>query len=392
MSLNLDKSHWNRVAFGDVVRNVNDYFDADRDGVLPYVAGPNINPGEPSVASYGATDDDEFPPTFKRMFRSGDVLLHSRGIDKLAAADRSGVTGEKLFVLRSVDETVLLQEYLIWLLLSPQAQAHMKDNLTGSVNKFLNWKPLAALEIDIPPLDEQKRIADLLWAIERHKRTLADEVESVQGVLARVAATRLSALPTTARLGDLTTTRSGPSFPASDVHGESVEGSVPVIGIPNTKPDGTIDLEGVGHVTGLPASVSTIDESSLILIRTNGNRQRIGNVYIPPEAAHGHAVSAFQFLMRANDMSDRDYLFWVLSEAGMQHRMSDAASGTVGLGNLAVRWLNELEIPWTELPEERRAFVETLGTLRDGLARLRAEVAAVTAVGKVVLGEMLGGS
>lgn len=169
MSLNLDKSHWNRVAFGDVVRNVNDYFDADRDGVLPYVAGPNINPGEPSVASYGATDDDEFPPTFKRMFRSGDVLLHSRGIDKLAAADRSGVTGEKLFVLRSVDETVLLQEYLIWLLLSPQAQAHMKDNLTGSVNKFLNWKPLAALEIDIPPLDEQKRIADLLWAVERHR-------------------------------------------------------------------------------------------------------------------------------------------------------------------------------------------------------------------------------
>lgn len=179
MSLNLDKSHWNRVAFGDVVRNVNDYFDADRDGVLPYVAGPNIDPGEPSVASYGATDDDEFPPTFKRMFRSGDVLLHSRGIDKLAAADRSGVTGEKLFVLRSVDETVLLQEYLIWLLLSPQAQAHMKDNLTGSVNKFLNWKPLAALEIDIPPLDEQKRIADLLWAVQRHRLQLATSVRSV---------------------------------------------------------------------------------------------------------------------------------------------------------------------------------------------------------------------
>lgn len=179
MSFALDRSHWKRTTFGHVVRNVNDYFDADRDGVLPYVAGPNINPGEPSVASYGTTDDDKFPPTFKRMFRSGDVLLHSRGIDKLAAADRSGVTGEKLFVLRSQDEAVLLQEYLVWLLLSRRAQAHMKDNFTGSVNKFLNWKPLAALEFDQPPLDEQKRIADLLWAVEHHRLQLESSTKSI---------------------------------------------------------------------------------------------------------------------------------------------------------------------------------------------------------------------
>lgn len=179
MSFALNKSHWKRTTFGHVVRNVNDYFDADRDGVLPYVAGPNINPGEPSVATYGTTDDDKFPPTFKRMFRSGDVLLHSRGIDKLAAADRSGVTGEKLFVLRSQDEAVLLQEYLIWLLLSRRAQAHIKDNFTGSVNKFLNWKPLAALEFDQPPLDEQKRIADLLWAVEHHRLQLESSTKSI---------------------------------------------------------------------------------------------------------------------------------------------------------------------------------------------------------------------
>lgn len=185
MSPTLDRARWKRTTFGHVVRNVNDYFDADRDGVLPYVAGPNINPGDPSVASYGATDDENFPPTFKRIFQSGDVLLHSRGIDKLAAADRSGVTGEKLFVLRSLDETVLLQKYLIWLLLSPQAQAHMKDNLTGSVNKFLNWKPLAALEFDLPPLEEQERIADLLWRVEHHRRAIEHNCEAMRGIYER---------------------------------------------------------------------------------------------------------------------------------------------------------------------------------------------------------------
>jgi len=179
MRFNIDPSSWKRVIFGEVVANVNDYFDAKRDGRLPYVAGPHINSGDPTVAGYGSTDDDRFPPTFKRKFRDGDVLLHSRGIDKLAAVDRAGVTGEKLFVLRSLDERVLLQDYLLWLLLGPEAQARMKDNFTGSVNKFLNWKPLASLEFSLPPLDEQKRIADLLWMLERHRRAVAETGVSV---------------------------------------------------------------------------------------------------------------------------------------------------------------------------------------------------------------------
>ena len=76
---------------------------------------------------------------------------------------------------------------------------------------------------------------------------------------------------------------------------------MPVIGIPNTKPDGTLDLTTVGYVSGLPTSVGKVDESSLIMIRTNGNRQRIGKIYLPPVQAYGHAVSAFQFLMQVAD-------------------------------------------------------------------------------------------
>ena len=92
MSLNIDRSDWKRVAFGDVVANINDYFNPDVDGVLPYVAGPHINAGQPTVADYGSTDDDQFPPTFKRKFQAGDVLLHSRGIEKLASVSRLGLT------------------------------------------------------------------------------------------------------------------------------------------------------------------------------------------------------------------------------------------------------------------------------------------------------------
>ena len=40
MTLNLDKSTWKRVVFGDVVANVNDYYNPGLDGVLTLRRGP----------------------------------------------------------------------------------------------------------------------------------------------------------------------------------------------------------------------------------------------------------------------------------------------------------------------------------------------------------------
>lgn len=178
MMPNLDKSTWQRVKFGDVVKNINDYFSPETDGVLPYVAGPHIDPESMRVRAYGKTSDDNFPPTFKRKFQPGDVLLHSRGIEKIAATDCQGVTGEKLFVLRAIDSDLLDQRFLPILLRSPLAAEYLENHFTGSVNRFLNWKPLAAWEFDLPPLDQQKRIADLLWALEDHAASLRTVMEA----------------------------------------------------------------------------------------------------------------------------------------------------------------------------------------------------------------------
>lgn len=213
MSLALDTSSWRAVPFGEVVANINDYFSAANDGVLPYVAGPHIVGGEPTVASYGSTSDDDFPPTFKRKFEAGDVLLHSRGIEKLAAVDRAGVTGEKLFVLRTMDESRLLQSFLPWLLMGATAQQHMKDNFTGSVNRFLNWRPLASLVIDLPPIGEQKRIADLLWATESHRVALGELIACLRDGMTQLIRGLPRHLGNARTVRDVATVRNGQNYP-----------------------------------------------------------------------------------------------------------------------------------------------------------------------------------
>ncbi len=150
-----------------------------------------------------------------------------------------------------------------------------------------------------------------------------------------------------------------------------------VVKITNTRPNGSIDMSDETYVRGLPKTTPLLDEASLVLIRTNGNRARIGNVYLPADDAIGCAVSAFQFIVKVADSSDREFLYWALREQRMQLKMSDAASGTTGLGNLAATWLKSAEIPWPHHRRIRAGVVQRCRAVATFVDKLAAELVAL---------------
>jgi hypothetical protein len=118
------------------------------------------------------------------------------------------------------------------------------------------------------------------------------------------------------------------------------------------------------YVSGLPASVPTLNESSLIVIRTNGNRNRIGNMYCATPEVFGHTVSAFQIAASADSPATAAYVFRFLQTPAVQRSITAAASGTTGLGNIAVSWLRKLEVPWPA-ENDRSVVVETADAIDD---------------------------
>ena len=171
MSLRLDKSAWKRVTLGEVVRHVTDRVDAEASGLERFLAGEHIPSGSLAITDWGVIGRDPIGPMFYKRFQPGHVLYVSRRtyLRKVAVPDFEGVTGEKTFVLESVDRDVLLQEFLPFVLSAEVFHDYAIRNSRGSVNPYLNWGELAAYEFDLPPLDDQKRIADLLWAVERQR-------------------------------------------------------------------------------------------------------------------------------------------------------------------------------------------------------------------------------
>lgn len=186
---------WRRVKFGDVVRQVKETADPEASGLERYVAGEHMDTDELQITRWGTIGDGYLGPAFHRRFRSGQVLYGSRRtyLRKVALADFDGICANTTFVCETKDPEVLLPELLPFIMQTEAFHAHSIAQSKGSVNPYINWADLAWYEFDLPPIDEQREIAELLWTVESLRRSLLRLERAAETALATRLATDLSA-------------------------------------------------------------------------------------------------------------------------------------------------------------------------------------------------------
>ena len=186
-----DRSKWKRVRFGDVVKQMKVQVDPEADGIERYVAGEHMETENVHIRKWGMVGDGYLGPAFIRGFRKGQVLYGSRRtyLKKVAVAEWDGVTSNTTFVIEAVEEK-MLQELLPWLMLSERFTKHSVRESKGSTNPYINFPDIAKFEFDLPPLDQQRRIAEILWAVDDLLRKWQEADEATSQVhLNRLAAT-----------------------------------------------------------------------------------------------------------------------------------------------------------------------------------------------------------
>ena len=284
----------------------------------------------------------------------------------------------------------VLPEYLAFCLQANGEQILQRFRKTGTTVQSVDVPGLLGFEVPLPPAPEQRRIVDLIGSVQAEAAAIDVEAETVEEVLRCLLDQAWASMDDVVPVGFVADLASGPSWAAADERLAAEQGTTGVIKITNTRPDGRLDLSERLYVKGLPSSTRLLDDRSLIAIRTNGNRERIGNVYLPNDEVFGSAVSAFQFIVQCQSSDHRDYLFWAMRAPQCQRLMSDAASGSTGLGNMGARWLRALEIPWPDA-EARTRFVEqatVTACLHEGLLD---QGASLRAVGSTLLTSLLSG-
>ena len=167
------------VKFSEVAHRANtkeDRFNTDK---IYYVGGEHIEPGELFIHDKGFIKGSTIGPMFYCGFKSGQILFVTRNphLRKCSVAEFDGICSEKTFVIETIDERILLQEYLASVMLSDDFWNYCEENKSGGVNYFLNWSTLADYEFELPSVEEQKAISDKVWAAyrlrESYKKLLA---------------------------------------------------------------------------------------------------------------------------------------------------------------------------------------------------------------------------
>lgn len=175
--------NWPRVRFGDVVRlNTERVTDPLASGIERYVGLEHLTPDDLHIHSWGKVADGT---TFTNLFKPGQVLFGKRRAyqRKVAVAEFEGVCSGDIYVFETKDPNVLLPEILPFICQTEGFYQHAVSTSAGSLSPRTNWTQLAGYEIPLPPLDEQRRIAELLWAVERvivMHRMAIDNARNVQ--------------------------------------------------------------------------------------------------------------------------------------------------------------------------------------------------------------------
>ena len=223
------------VKFGDIVRDVKINVDRANNPYEHYVAGDHMDSEDLTIHRYGYFETDDVGPAFTRIFKPGQILYGSRRtyLKKVAVADFEGICANTTFVLESKDYSLFDNRLLPFIMLSDAftrwAIAHSK----GSTNPYVLFSDLADYEFDLPPIVEQKVLADKLWAAyrlkESYKKLLAATEEMVKSQFIEMFGDNKQ-IEKQGVLADFCALKAGKSVKSGDISDSYEEGLYPCYG------------------------------------------------------------------------------------------------------------------------------------------------------------------
>lgn len=171
--------------FDQMAVQVKDKIDnpADAD-VDRYVGLEHIDPESLKIRRWGKTTDVE---SSKFIFKSGDIIFGKRRAyqRKLAVADFDGICSAHAMVLRPKID-VVLEEILPFFMQSDIFMGRAVKISVGGLSPTINWRDLAKEEFALPPLEEQRRIAETLQAASQLYESLSTLVHVNEKLLASI--------------------------------------------------------------------------------------------------------------------------------------------------------------------------------------------------------------
>jgi type I restriction enzyme S subunit len=362
-----NRKNWSRIRFDDVVENLNETCDPAEAGLERVIAMEHLEPGSLHIRAWGNVADGT---TFTRRCRPGQVLFGKRRAyqRKVAVAEFDAVVSGDIYVLAPKGDR-LLPELLPFLCLSERFFQHAVGTSAGSLSPRTNWSSLASFEFDLPPLDQQRRLAEILWAVDEVEQTRLSAQSSTSSYLSAVVE---------AELGKMF---EGPCEKLSDLWPESPDSgcSAP----PSTVETGhfVLSLTALSETGYLAGNLKPVTPTGVMLtaqlaagdflISRSNTQELVGLVGIFDEERDD--VSFPDTMMRLHvdeGKISKRFLELVLSSSrGRKHMMRSAAGTSGSMKKINRQTLGQCLVPTPSLAKQEKILEQAM-SIRSALRAL----------------------
>ncbi|MBI2506446.1 MAG: restriction endonuclease subunit S [Candidatus Latescibacteria bacterium] len=379
------KNGWTRVAFGDVVQlSWERSSDPAEDGFERYVGLDHLEPGDLKIRRWGDIADGT---TFTNVFRAGQVLFGKRRAyqRKVAVSDFDGVCSGDIYVLEPRNEH-LLPELLPFICQTEGFFEHAVGTSAGSLSPRTNWESLASYEFALPPLEEQRRIAEVLSAAELLTETLSNLRESLYAVEVGLLEKVMLGVPDSARVPVAELLREPPRngiSPNANIAGKGLKTvSISAVSEGLFEPNGCIKHAEIDAEIARPFFVQRGDA---FVIRGNGNRQLCGKVGLSEQSYDELFYPDLLIRLRFETESilpEFAVAQWNLPS--VHGRLSTRAKSSNGIWKINGQDIRAHRLFAPAIAEQRRVM-DRLAVLRAGVKDTRAREIAAGCVKMTVL-------
>ena len=322
-----------------------------------YLGLGHLDSGTLKVTRFGS---EVAPIGEKLVMHKGDVLFGKRRAyqKKVAIAPFDGIFSAHGMVLRPKENVIDKDFFPLFISSDYFLDAAIKISV-GSLSPTINWRDLKELEFELPDMDSQRKLAEVLWSIndtmEAYKKLISATDELVKSQFMEQFGdpkNNQKGLPVLS-IGQFGKAKGGKRLPKGESYADCAT-NYPYVRV--------IDM--VNHSVNIPALVyltqSTHEKIAKYTISSKdvyiSIAGTIGQVGAVPDSIDGANLTenAAKIVLDKDSPVDRDYLIWYLSLPAGAEQIEEKTMHTTQ-PKLALYRIEEIEVLVPPI-EEQRSF------------------------------------
>ena len=169
-----------KVRLDDVAVEARETWNQDRKDV-PVVGLEHLEPDEIWLRQWNVNPDEN---TFTKGFKKGQLLFGRRRAyqKKMSLAPCDGICSGDITVIAARPEKIVPELLPFYLRTDAFFDFAMRGS-GGSLSPRVKWSHISDYEFDLPPMDEQKKLAELLWAANDLKESYKKAINATDEML-----------------------------------------------------------------------------------------------------------------------------------------------------------------------------------------------------------------